>query len=240
MSVRKWPVVGAVMAVLWLFVRGVALEPAAILGEGLIGIGVGLATAHLFRRMYLPRVDLVRSLRVAPRALVYVVLFVYELLTANVDVAYRVLAPSMPIEPDVVQVPLRVETDAAITSIANSITLTPGTLTMDHDADTNTLYVHGIIGRRREEVIAPIRRWEDLLLVIFDEPADPDDEPPVPPASRPPTATSGRSGRGAGRGTEDSDGELSGGDDPGDRPGGDDPSDGTGGPAERGGDDRGD
>lgn len=184
MRLRKWPVVGAVMAVVWLFVRGVRLEPTAVLGEALIGLGVGLVIAYLFRRMYLPTVDVGRSLRAVPTGVYYVALFLRELATANVDVAYRVLAPSMPIEPGVVEVPLRIETDAAITSLANSITLTPGTLTMDHDSDTNTLYVHGIIGRRREQVLDPIRRWEDLLLVVFDEPADPSDEPPVPPSER--------------------------------------------------------
>lgn len=184
MRVTKWPVVGVVMAVLWLFVRGVTLDPAAAVGEALIGLVVGGAIAYGFRRMYLPTVDLARSLRAVPTALYYVVVFLWELLTANVDVAYRVLAPSMPIEPAVLAVPLRVETDAAITSLANSITLTPGTLTMDHDPDTNTLYVHGITGRRREETLEPIRRWEDLLLVVFEEEADPADPPPLPPDER--------------------------------------------------------
>lgn len=196
MKLRKWPVVGLVMAVLWLFVRGVELADTPVvheallpvLGEFIIGIAVGFPIAYLFRRMYLPEVDVTRSLRAVPMVIYYVSLFLYELLTANVDVAYRVLAPSMPIEPDVVEVPLRVETDAAITSIANSITLTPGTLTMDHDPETNTLYVHGIVGRRRKQVIDPIRRWEDLLLVIFDEEADPEDDPPDPPSSRAPKA----------------------------------------------------
>jgi multicomponent Na+:H+ antiporter subunit E len=84
----------------------------------------------------------------------------------------------MRINPDVVVVPLRVQTDAAITTIANSITLTPGTLTMDYDDETNTLYVHGITGRNREAVLDPIRTWEDYALVIFDEEKKPGD--PVP------------------------------------------------------------
>jgi multicomponent Na+:H+ antiporter subunit E len=187
-SVRRWPVVGAALAGLWLLVRGVAFEPAALAGEALIGIGVGLTIAYGLRRMFRPEIDLLGHSRRLPLAGYYVVTFLWEVLTANLDVAYRVLAPSMPIEPDVVEVPLRVESDAAITSIANSITLTPGTLTMDHDRETNTLYVHGIVGTRREAVLEPIRRWEDLLLVIFDEAADPGDDPPEPPSTRAPLA----------------------------------------------------
>ncbi|MFB6172704.1 MAG: Na+/H+ antiporter subunit E [Haloarculaceae archaeon] len=170
---RKWPVVGVVLAVLWLFVRGVHLDARAILGEFLVGLAVGLPVAFLLRAFYTDRTRLARNLRVAPYAVLYGLVFLRELLTANLDVAYRVLSPSLPIEPDVVEVPLRVETDAAITTIANSITLTPGTLTMDYDEATNTLYVHGITGRDREAVLAPIRTWEDYALVLFDEEADP-------------------------------------------------------------------
>ena len=181
MNVRKWPVVGVLLAVLWLFVRGVELTPAALLGEFLIGLGVGLPIAFAVRRMYLPEVDLARNAGAIPVATLFVIVFLKEVVVANVDVAYRVIHPRLPIEPDVIELPLRVESDAAITTIANSITLTPGTLTMDRDAETNTLYVHGIIGRRREATVAPIRRFEDLLLVVFDESADPEDEPPKRP-----------------------------------------------------------
>ena len=94
--------------------------------------------------------------------------------------AYRVLAPSMPIEPDVIEVPLRVETDLAITTIANSITLTPGTLTIDYDADRNSLFVHAIDGRDHDAITDPIRTWEDYALRIFDEERDPGDPVPDP------------------------------------------------------------
>ncbi|NHN58151.1 MULTISPECIES: Na+/H+ antiporter subunit E [Halorussus] len=204
MKPRKWPVVGVLLAVLWLFVRGVALDPAAILGEFLIGLGFGLPVAFAFRRFYTERTDLTRNLRALPYAAVYVGLFLKELLTANFDVAYRVLAPGMPIEPDVVVVPLRVETDAAVTTIANSITLTPGTLTMDHDEETNTLYVHGITGRNREAVVEPIRAWEDYALVIFDEERKPGDPvPEVPVATREGRADGGARERSEGDGAGD-------------------------------------
>ena len=180
MSVRKWPVMGAVLAVLWLFVRGVPAAPATVLGEALLGLAVGLPVAALFSRLYTERTRLSRNLRATPYAVLYVVTFLWELVTANVDVAYRVLAPSMPIEPVVIVIPLRVERDSAVTTIANSITLTPGTLTMDHDPEANALYVHAIDGRTPKSVVAPIRRWEDYALVIFDEENQPGDPAPEP------------------------------------------------------------
>ncbi|MFT4890360.1 MAG: multicomponent Na+:H+ antiporter subunit E [Halobacteriales archaeon] len=172
---KRWPISGAILAVLWLFVRGVTLSPATVVGEFLIGLAVGLPIAFVFRRMYKTAVPIGPVLRSVPAAVVYVVLFVKELIVANLDVAYRVLSPSMPIRPAVIRLPLRVEKDVAITTIANSITLTPGTLSMDYDPDRNALYVHTLYCDDTADVTAPIRTWEDYALRIFDEEADPSD-----------------------------------------------------------------
>ncbi|WP_049921348.1 Na+/H+ antiporter subunit E [Halopiger djelfimassiliensis] len=178
MRVRTWPVAGVVFAVLWVFVRGVALTPSALLGQFLFGLVVGLPVAFVFRRLYIKRIDLARGAAALPAAGRYLAAFSWEVVRANVDVAYRVLSPGMPIEPEVILLPLRVETDLAITTIANSITITPGTVTLDYDEETNALYVHAVDGRDPEAIAAPIRRWEDYALVMFDEDASPDDRPP--------------------------------------------------------------
>ncbi len=175
---KKWPVIGVVLAILWLFVRGVALDPMKILGEFLIGLAFGLPIAFTFRNFYTPETNALRNVEAVPYAVLYVAVFLKELATANIDVAYRVLAPSMPIKPGVVVVPLRVKTDGAITTIANSITLTPGTLTMDYNEDANILYVHSIDARDPDAIVEPIRTWEEYALVIFDEEGKPGD--PIP------------------------------------------------------------
>ncbi|WP_246987658.1 Na+/H+ antiporter subunit E [Halorientalis marina] len=181
---RRWPVAGVGLALLWLFVRGVTLTPTRIAAELLTGLLLGLPLAYLLRRFYQPEVELGGVVRGVPPAMAYVALFLRELATANVDVAYRVLAPSMPIRPTVVELPLRVESDLAITTIANSITLTPGTLTMDYDDDTNTFYIHTIAGGDRDSVVEPIRAWEDYAIRIFGEDADPGDPAPPRPSTR--------------------------------------------------------
>ncbi|WP_232701184.1 Na+/H+ antiporter subunit E [Halobacterium wangiae] len=191
MKVRRWILAGFTLAVLWLFVRGVHFTPVHVVQELLVGLVFGFGVAGVFRRLYPGRTDLVRVAKATPYTLLYSAAFLYDLLTANVDVARRVLAPSMPIEPRVIKVPLRVETPFAITTIANSITLTPGTLSMDYDDETNTLYVHAIDGREPDAVVDPIRRWEDYALVIFDEERKPGD--PVP---RPGKSDSGYGGEG--------------------------------------------
>lgn len=176
-----WPVAGVLFALLWLFVRGVALSPLPIIGEFLIGLGVGLPIAYASRRLYDEHVPVRRSILVLPYGVLYTVVFLKDLIIANFDVAYRVLAPWAPIKPSVIVLPLRVQTDLAITTIANSITLTPGTLTMDYDAEHNALIVHTIYMEHRESVIQPIRTWENYALVIFDEEGMPGD--PIPPIS---------------------------------------------------------
>jgi len=182
MQVRRWILAGFTLAVLWLFVRGVHVTPLHLAQELLVGLVLGFGVAGVFRRLYPGRTDVVRVAKALPYALLYMAAFLYDLLTANVDVAWRVLSPGMPIEPAVIEVPLRVESPFAITTIANSISLTPGTLTMDYDDTTNTLYVHAIDGRDRDAVVDPIRRWEDYALVIFDEERKPGDPIPQPEA----------------------------------------------------------
>ncbi|RLF40987.1 MAG: cation:proton antiporter [Thermoplasmata archaeon] len=61
---------------------------------------------------------------------------------ANFDVAYRVITGK--INPGIVRISPGIKTDLGITMLANSITLTPGTLSVDVDEKTNDLYVHWI------------------------------------------------------------------------------------------------
>jgi multicomponent Na+:H+ antiporter subunit E len=76
-------------------------------------------------------------------ALVYIPVFFYYIILANFDVVYRALHPKMPINPGIVKIKTRLKTDAGITALANSITLTPGTLTVDL-TDDGFLYIHWI------------------------------------------------------------------------------------------------
>jgi len=74
--------------------------------------------------------------------LVYLFPFFYAMAKANVDVAYRVITGR--INPAIVRINPRLKNDVSLTILANSITLTPGTLSVDVDQKTNELYVHWI------------------------------------------------------------------------------------------------
>lgn len=75
--------------------------------------------------------------------LVYLPVFFYYVIQANLDVVYRALHPKMPIRPGIVKIKTNLKTASGITALANSITLTPGTLTVDL-TDDGFLYVHWI------------------------------------------------------------------------------------------------
>lgn len=68
--------------------------------------------------------------------------FFYAMAKANIDVAYRVITGK--IKPGIVKISPGLKTDASITLLANSITLTPGTLSVDIDEKNNDLYIHWI------------------------------------------------------------------------------------------------
>lgn len=177
MNVRGWPVIGGVLALLWALVRGPEPTVDGVLGHLLLGLAVGLPVAFAFRRLFPDRVDPVRGVGAVPAVVRFVLTFAREVVLANLDMTYRVLAPGPPVEPEVIYVPLRLESEFAQTTLANAITLTPGTVTLDHDPEANGLFVHVIDGRDLEEVVDPIRTWEGYALTIFDESADPTAEP---------------------------------------------------------------
>jgi multicomponent Na+:H+ antiporter subunit E len=74
--------------------------------------------------------------------LYYVAVFAWECFKANIDVAYRVLHPDLPIKPGTIRVKTSLKSDAGLTFLANSVTLTPGTTSVDIDRDKGLIYIH--------------------------------------------------------------------------------------------------
>ncbi len=122
-----------------------ALSWAALTGEVTalslaIGFVLGFVILFAVRRLLQPSryfEKLWQSLRLAS-------LFAWELLVANLRIAYEVVTPSHNMKPGVVAIPLDVETDVEITLLANLITLTPGTLSLDVSDDRRVLYIHAM------------------------------------------------------------------------------------------------
>jgi multicomponent Na+:H+ antiporter subunit E len=83
--------------------------------------------------------------------------FLWELLLANLRVAYDVLTPRHHMRPGVIAVPLDAKTDNEITMLSNLLTLTPGSLSLDVSADRKVLYIHAMYIDDAEEVRRKIK-----------------------------------------------------------------------------------
>ena len=78
------------------------------------------------------------------RAVVFATLYVVDLVRSSLRVAVDVCRPRLDICPGVIGLPLQAKTDAEITVLANLISLTPGTLSLDVSSDRQVLYVHAM------------------------------------------------------------------------------------------------
>jgi multicomponent Na+:H+ antiporter subunit E len=92
-----------------------------------------------------------------PKLIVFILYFIKELVKANLEVAYEVTTPNLNMKPGIVGVPLAASTDLEITLLANLITLTPGTLSVDVSDDRKVLYVHAMYVGDRQVFIDSIK-----------------------------------------------------------------------------------
>jgi multicomponent Na+:H+ antiporter subunit E len=89
-----------------------------------------------------------------PRLVVsYLPWLIWQVVKANINVALRVWTPRLRIEPQIVRVPCRLQTEAGLALFANSITLTPGTVTLAIEGDE--LVVHSLSDVASRSVLEP-------------------------------------------------------------------------------------
>jgi multicomponent Na+:H+ antiporter subunit E len=112
------------------------------LSNVIVGAIVSIITAWIFGRYFFHNVYKFLEPQRYFWLFVYFFVFLWACLKANIDVAYRVLHPAMPIKPGIVKVRTILRSDFARTILANSITMTPGTISVDIIGDC--LYIHWI------------------------------------------------------------------------------------------------
>ena len=108
----------------------------------IVGIVVAVLTVLILGKYFVEDVHKLLQPRRYFWFVIYLLVFIWECLKANFDVAYRVLHPALPIKPGIVKVKTNLKTDVGRTTLANSITMTPGTITVDIIDDI--IYVHWI------------------------------------------------------------------------------------------------
>ena len=137
----------------------------------LIGVFVSAFVAFLTGDLFPKRFELLFDLKRYLWGLYYIPVFLWECLKANIDVAYRVVHPDLPIRPGIVKIKTGLKNEIALTFLANSITLTPGTMCVDIDKDKGLLYIHWINVKDKDIEAATkliVGRFERILKGIFE------------------------------------------------------------------------
>ncbi|MBN2110914.1 MAG: Na+/H+ antiporter subunit E [Methanosarcinaceae archaeon] len=160
---KRYIFFAAVFGLIWCFVHGTV---------SLNNFILGLIFAPLIIHPFMPLYHFERGfsykkgIKRIPAQIRYLYVLIKEIIKANIMVAKIVLQPKINIKPGIIAVPIRTKTDLGITAIANTITLTPGTLTIDISDDRSVLYVHTIDASDPENVASSIR--DDLEKYVLE------------------------------------------------------------------------
>ncbi len=135
-SVKAFIISYLILILLWVVLTGWR-------GDELI---VGSIAAVIISLVFAPSLSILADLKLTPLAIMhlalYLLVFCIELFKSAIDVARRVLSPSLPINPGIVKVRTKLKSKLGRIVLTNSITLTPGTMTVE--AKGEYLYIHWI------------------------------------------------------------------------------------------------
>ena len=124
-----------ILALLWAMLSGSVDH-----GNLLIGFVIG----YLILGMMGSSSEDTSYFRKVRQTIEFALLFLRELFVSTCRIVYDILTPTHYMRPGIIALPLAAETDAEITLLANVITLTPGTLSLDVSEDRKTLYIHAM------------------------------------------------------------------------------------------------
>jgi multicomponent Na+:H+ antiporter subunit E len=156
-------IVAAALALVWM-----ALWESASLGTALAGLAAGVVVVLVVPLRSEGPKPRVRPL-LAVRLLVY---FIRKLVVATALVAWEVITPGSRINQGIVAVPMIGVSEGLVTLVANMISLTPGTLTIEVRPEPVTLYVHVLHLRSVEEVRLEVRELEEMAIAAFTRPGE--------------------------------------------------------------------
>jgi len=148
--------------IFWLLLTGLDIQ------EVIAGLIVSLLITIFLAKKFTVFEDVKISFRTIYYGILYIFVFIIELIKSNFDVAFRVLHPKLPINPGIVKVKTTLKSRLGRIILANSITLTPGTLTVE--IKDEFFYIHWIDVAEKDidkatEII--VKKFEKYLEVIF-------------------------------------------------------------------------
>lgn len=154
------PLLTPILALIWLLLNN-SFSP----GHILLGLLLGWFIPWFTLRFWPERVRLRRPLTL----LRFIGVVLYDIAVANLVVARRILGRPAALRPAFVRVPLELESDLAISLLANTICLTPGTVSARLAPDRKCLWVHGLHVPDVDRLVASIKqRYEAPLKEVFE------------------------------------------------------------------------
>lgn len=143
-----------------------ALGWCAVIGEfTLANLAIGFALAYVALWLVRPLYGPTRYFRRFWLLLRLIAFFLFELVRSSLRVAWDVVTPPVYSRPGVVAVPLDAESDIEITVLANLVSLTPGTLSLEVSEDRRVLYVHAMFAEDRDAVSRSIKEGIERRLL---------------------------------------------------------------------------
>ena len=153
------PILSVITLGVWLL-----LWNSASVGLVLMGLVVSLTLPHFANRFW-PDSPRVTSY---PALFGYMSVFAWDIIVANLNVAVLIMKPNSSLRPTFLEIPLDVEHPFLITMLANTISLTPGTVSTNVSGDRSMLLVHCLDCEDPDEEVADIKaRYEDRIEEIF-------------------------------------------------------------------------
>ncbi|CAH1043857.1 Na+/H+ antiporter subunit E [Halomonas sp. TD01] len=129
---------------------------------------VGMIFGYIALLLIEPQVEALKGYPArVPRIIGFVGFFIKELVQANLRVAFDILTPPWHMKPGVIAFPLSAQSEMEITMVANLISLTPGTLSLDVSDDRKVLYIHAMFLDDEEELRNNLKEMEHRALELF-------------------------------------------------------------------------
>ncbi|MBK1644246.1 Na+/H+ antiporter subunit E [Thiocapsa imhoffii] len=159
-SLLPHPILTPVLALIWLLLVN-SLAP----GQIFLGLLLGWAIPIFTLRFWPERVYIAKPLTL----LRFLAIVLYDILIANIAVAGLILAGTKQTRPAFVRVPLALRSDLGISLLANTVSLTPGTVSAWLSPDRSHLIVHGLQVHDPAALVSEIKtRYEAPIKEVFE------------------------------------------------------------------------
>lgn len=153
------PMMSGALAVFWLWLNNTVAP-----GHVLLGVLLGWALPLFARRFWPENEPVVRAWRLVP----FIGVVLADIVAANLRVARAVLRPVGRLRPGFVRIPLDLRSDIGIAVLANTVSLTPGTISADLSEDRRELLVHYLDEHDPARLVTDIkRRYERPIREVF-------------------------------------------------------------------------